>query len=84
MALFAIKGYTQDSIVNYLDRKGKVTIREFAEFIDVTLKKSDSIWEFSRYRNNGVLGYRCHFRTKLKKKKIGQEMLYSRKGGVTS
>lgn len=80
VALFAIKGYTQDSIVNYFDGKGKKTIREFAEIIEITLKKSDSIWEFSRYRENGIIGHRSFSKTKEKKKKIGQEMAYSRKG----
>jgi hypothetical protein len=79
-----MNGYSQDSIVNYLDRNGKITSREKAIKIETIVKKTDSIWEYSKYRDNGILNSRSYFRTKEKKIKIGQSVFYSRNGKMTS
>lgn len=82
--LFAIKGVAQDSIVNYLDRKGKVTSKELSRSIETIVKKSDSLWEYSWYRKSGVLASRSYFKSSQKKKKIGQSIIYSREGKMIS
>jgi len=84
VALFTIKGYTQDSIVNYLDRKGKSTTMLLAKIIETKVKKEDSIWEHSRYDYKGKLRSIHYHKTKESKKKVGQSIIYTGKGVMIS
>ena len=67
-----VKGFSQDSIVNYLDSKGKLTSSTNARYFEIIKKKSDTIWMISMYRKSGKLIYYSFSKSKDKKEKIGQ------------
>lgn len=79
----SFKGFSQDSIVNYLDRNGKVIDKTNAFLIETIVKK-DSLWKFSYYYRNGKLQRYEYFKTKDKKKPVGKFVTFNRKGKISS
>ena len=75
--------YSQDSIVNYLDSKGKIVEKEYASQIE-TLVKKDTLWQGTRYFGNGKVKNFGHFKNKDKKLHIGEFISYHRNGQVSS
>mgnify|MGYP005991976593 CR=1 FL=1 len=83
LSLFALKGYSQDSIVNYLSRKGKVVSKEKARFTEV-IKKNDSVWQAKTFYNNGKLFRIGNFKKVSKRKPIGNFFSFHRNGKLKS
>ena len=71
--------HSQDSIVNYLDGKGKIVNKEYATQIE-TLVKKDSLWLVTTYFGNGKIKNIGHYRNKDKKQRIGEFVTYHRNG----
>lgn len=74
---------SQDSIVNYLNYKGKIVEKEYAIQIE-TLVKKDTLWQVTRYFGNGKVKRFGHFKNKDKKQPIGEFISYHRNGKVSS
>ena len=70
MFVFTIKVYSQDSIVNYLDKKGKIVSKNNAIEIETIVKK-DTLWKVTKYYRNGKIKKHGHFKTKDKKTPVG-------------
>jgi len=79
VAFFAMKGYTQDSLVNYLDRKGEISKKEQARYIETIVRK-DSLWLVRRYFANGKIFRLGKFKHKAKKQPIGEFLEYYSNG----
>ena len=73
----------QDSIVNYLDNKGKTIKKEKATEIETIVKK-DSLWLVTKYFRNGKIKKIGYFNTKDKKKPVGEFITYHKNGQVSS
>ena len=76
---YTYKVSSQDSIVNYLDRNGKVIDKERAVEIETIVKK-DTLWRVTNYYRNGKIKKHGHFRTKEKKIPVGEFVKFSRTG----
>ena len=79
----SLKGYSQDSIVNYLDRNGKVINKKNAVEIETIVKK-DTIWKVTYYYRNGKIKKYGHFKTKDKKAPVGEFVKFNRTGKISS
>lgn len=87
LLLFSIQSsFSQkDSIVNFLDIKGKTTkIKNEARSFEIFTKVNDSLWKLRRYRKNGSLYSLNYFKTRSRKNKIGQYFSYNRQGRLVS
>ncbi|MDU8885523.1 hypothetical protein RXV94_05065 [Yeosuana sp. MJ-SS3] len=71
--------HSQDSIVNYLDGKGKIVNKKYATQIE-TLVKKDSLWLVTTYFGNGKIKNIGHYKNKDKKQRIGEFVTYHRNG----
>ncbi len=82
----AFQGYSQkDSIVNFLDKKGKVTENKSkARSFEIITKKGDSLWLVRKFRRNGKLHNYSYFKSKDRKSKIGESVCYNKHEKVTS
>ncbi|WP_299157394.1 hypothetical protein [uncultured Tenacibaculum sp.] len=70
----------KDSIVNYLDWKGKVVKKKNkASFIETVVKK-DSLWLITRYYRNGKMYKKGYYKDEKKKNPIGSFLEYYRNG----
>jgi antitoxin component YwqK of YwqJK toxin-antitoxin module len=78
-----IKGYSQDSIVNYLDRKGKIVTKNNAVELETIVKK-DTLWRVTKYFSNGKIKKQGHFKGKDKKNPVGKFMTFNRNGVISS
>lgn len=74
--------YGQDSIVNYLDKEGKIIDKINAVEIETIVKK-DSLWEVTKYYRNGKIKQIGHFKTKYKTIPIGEFLTFNRKGKIS-
>ena len=84
LALFLITNvYAQDSIVNYLDSKGKIVEKKYATQIE-TLVKKDTLWQGTRYFGNGKVKYVGQYKNKDKKQHIGEFISYHKNGQVST
>lgn len=83
ICLFAIKGYTQDSIVNYLDSAGNIVEKRLAIIKQVIIKKNSS-WLERVYHVNGKIYYQGHFLDKKLSKKTGEFQYFNKKGEISS
>lgn len=84
LALFLITNiYSQDSIVNYLDSKGKIVEKEYATQLE-TLVKKDTLWQVTRYLGNGKVYLSGHYKNIDKKQHIGELITYHINGQVAS
>lgn len=84
LAFFLISSsYSQDSIVNYLDGKGKIVEKKYATQIE-TLVKKDTLWQVTRFFGNGKVKNFGHFKNKDKKQPIGEFITYYRNGQVST
>ena len=83
MFVFTIKVYSQDSIVNYLDKKGKIVSKNNAIEIETIVKK-DTLWKVTKYYRNGKIKKHGHFKTKDKKTPVGEFVIFNRVGKVTN
>lgn len=77
--LYTVGSYSQDSIVNYLDKKGKIVAKKEAISFEIITKK-DSLWKVTRYYRNGKIRNYGYFKSKDKKIAIGQFISYHRNG----
>jgi len=75
--------FSQDSIVNYLDSKGKIVNKEYATQIE-TLVKKDTLWQRTKYFRNGKIKNFGHYKNIDKKQHIGEFITYYRNGQVSS
>lgn len=75
--------YTQDSIVNYLDRKGDIVEKNNAVEIETIVKK-DTLWKVTKYYRNGKIKKQGHFKTKDKKMPVGEFVTFNMKGKTSS
>ncbi len=84
--LMSLKGHSQkDSIVNYLDKKGKITKdKEIARSFEIITKKSDSLWFVRKFRRSGKLYNYTYYKSKDKKNKIGESVNFNKHGKMTS
>jgi hypothetical protein len=80
---FALNLYSQDSIVNYLDRNGKVIAKKNASEIETIVRK-DSLWKVTRYYRTGKLKEYGYFQDKEKKTPTGSFISYDRNGNLSS
>ncbi|WP_028889531.1 toxin-antitoxin system YwqK family antitoxin [Tenacibaculum ovolyticum] len=78
----SFQGFSQkDSIVNYLDKKGKITKdKEKARSFEIVTKKLDSLWLVRKYRRNGKLFNYTHYLSANKKIKIGESVSFNKHG----
>ncbi len=83
VALFAIKGYTQDSIVNYLDFKYKKGPKETALYIQTVVKKGH-LWQGIVYYSDGKIKYKGNYSDNKLKKRVGVFKVYDKKGRLKS
>lgn len=75
----------QDSIVNYLDKKGKIIMdKGEARYIEILTKKDDSLWLVRSYNRIGKLLRLGYFKTEKKEKPVGQFTRYHRNGNLRS
>ena len=81
--VLALNIHAQDSIVNYLDNKGKTIKKEQATEIETIVKK-DSLWLVTKYFRNGKIKKIGYFNTKDKKKPVGEFVTYHKNGQVSS
>ena len=65
----SFQGFSQkDSIVNYLDSKGKIIKKKNkARYIETVVKK-DSLWLITKYFRNGKIAQRGFYQDNKKKK----------------
>jgi len=75
--------YAQDSIVNYLNYKGKIVEKKYATQIETIVKK-DTLWQVISYFGNGKIKKFGHFKDKDKKQPIGEFISYHRNEQVSS
>ena len=75
--------YSQDSIVNYLDRKYKEVSKNEATYIQTIVKK-DSLWQGTVYFGNGKVKLQGKFKNKRLKTRIGSFKVYNEKGSLKS
>jgi len=83
IALFAIKGYSQDSIVNYLDFKYKKCLKETALYVQTVVKKGH-LWQGTVYYSSGRIKFKGNYKEKTLKTKIGLFKKYNEKGNLKS
>ena len=82
LALFLITNvYSQDSIVNYLDSKGKIVEKEYATQIETIVKK-DTLWQVTNYFGNGKVKKFGRFKNLDEKQHVGESITYYRNGQV--
>ncbi len=75
----------QDSIVNYLDKQGKVLSLDQlkrTEFIEV-IKPKDTLWLSSHYYKDGTLRYYGHYNSENKEHRVGEHIYYHSSGHVS-
>ena len=84
--LVSFKGYSQkDSIVNFLDKKGKITKdKSKARSFEIITKKSDSLWFVRKFLRSGKLYNYTHYKSKDKRNKIGESVNFNKYGKTTS
>lgn len=79
----SINIYSQDSIVNYLDRKYKKVPRSNAIYTQTIVKK-DSLWLASVYYGNGKIKLQGKFKEKDLKNRVGSFKTFNEKGNLKS
>ena len=77
----AVEGFCQDSIVNYLDNKGKITTKVNARKIEVITQK-DSIWVAKQYYRNGQIFRLGNFRSINKRHPVGNFFEFHKNGKI--
>jgi len=77
------KNYSQDSIVNFLDKKGEIVEKQYAVEIETIVKK-DTLWKVTKYYRTGKIKKQGHFKTKDKKMPVGEFVSFNRKGKVST
>ncbi len=75
-----LKGYAQDSIVNYLDKDGLITKVKYKARAFETIVKKDSTWLVRVYYSNGKIQRLGHYKHKNKTKPIGNFFDFFRNG----
>ena len=76
-----INCYSQDSIVNFLDGKGKIVDKKNALEIETIVRK-DTLWKVTNYYRNGKIKKYGHFKTKSKENPIGEFITFNRKSKI--
>jgi hypothetical protein len=72
--------YSQkDSIINFLDKNGKITIdKAKVKSYEIITRESDSLWLVRKYRKDGSISN--YYYSKDKKRKTGQSLTFNRHG----
>lgn len=84
VVFISINGYSQkDSIVTYLNGKGKViTDKNKAIYFEILTKKSDTLWLSRKFRRSGKIYTYSHYKSKDKKVKIGESVSFDKHGNM--
>ena len=75
-----------DTIVNYYDYQNKKTKLKpkHVKFTEIITKKNDTLFRYSRYRNNGKIFAYWHSKTIDSKNKVGQFVMFNRYDSISS
>lgn len=74
---------SQDSIVNFLDIRGKISTKDKAVTLETVVKKGERNWELTRYYANGIPKIIGHYASENRTTKKGRFQYYSDKGLLT-
>lgn len=75
--------FSQDSIFNYLDKKGKIVKKKENARSMETIVRKDSIWQVKKYFRNGKLNKQGYFKYKDKKNPVGEFTVFYKSGKLS-
>ena len=86
LLLISFNSFSQkDSIINYFDRKGKITAdKSKIRFFEIITKSTGSKWLTKRYRKNGKQFAYWYTKDKARKTKTGESVTYHKSGKIAS
>lgn len=87
LVFFSLCTFSQkDTIINFYNFNNQKSLSKpnDLKFIEVLIKKNDTLWRFERYKANGHLFCFWHSKTKDSQQKIGQFITFDKNDSISS